>query len=180
MSILSFMHSKFNINVMLPAGAVSFGQIVKAGEPVFAAATNAILLGVIMGSNYCRYHECNYCYYAAVLPLLLFLKSPLYPSLTSPHLSPHLTLPLPSPSSSTLLTLAPSYPHSLTPSSHSPFTPLPHHRISTTQWCTLPSSPSSEVSDSPHSRSSPSLGPPLSLRHLPTRLPHSRTSCPRY
>ena len=29
----------------LGAGAVSFGQIVKAGEPVFAAATNAILLG---------------------------------------------------------------------------------------------------------------------------------------
>lgn len=28
----------------LGAGAVSFGQIVKAGEPVFAAATNAILL----------------------------------------------------------------------------------------------------------------------------------------
>ena len=27
-------------------GAVSFGQIVKAGEPVFAAATNALLLGV--------------------------------------------------------------------------------------------------------------------------------------
>ena len=25
-------------------GAVSFGQIVKAGEPVFAAATNALLL----------------------------------------------------------------------------------------------------------------------------------------
>jgi solute carrier family 35, member E1 len=31
----------------LGAGAVSFGQIVKAGEPVFAAATNAILLGDI-------------------------------------------------------------------------------------------------------------------------------------
>ena len=30
----------------LGAGAVSFGQIVKAGEPVFAAATNAVLLGV--------------------------------------------------------------------------------------------------------------------------------------
>jgi hypothetical protein len=30
----------------LGAGAVSFGQIVKAGEPVFAAATNAILLKV--------------------------------------------------------------------------------------------------------------------------------------
>jgi solute carrier family 35, member E1 len=28
----------------LAAGAVSFGQIVKAGEPVFAAATNAVLL----------------------------------------------------------------------------------------------------------------------------------------
>ena len=28
----------------LGAGAVSFGQIVKAGEPVFAAATNAVLL----------------------------------------------------------------------------------------------------------------------------------------
>lgn len=31
----------------LGAGAVSFGQIVKAGEPVFAAATNALLLGDI-------------------------------------------------------------------------------------------------------------------------------------
>jgi len=31
----------------LGAGAVSFGQIVKAGEPVFAAGTNAILLGQI-------------------------------------------------------------------------------------------------------------------------------------
>jgi len=31
----------------LGAGAVSFGQIVKAGEPVFAAATNAVLLGDI-------------------------------------------------------------------------------------------------------------------------------------
>jgi len=30
----------------LGAGAVSFGQIVKAGEPVFAAATNALLLKV--------------------------------------------------------------------------------------------------------------------------------------
>jgi hypothetical protein len=30
----------------LGAGAVSLGQIVKAGEPVFAAATNAVLLGV--------------------------------------------------------------------------------------------------------------------------------------
>ena len=30
----------------LGAGAVSFGQIVKAGEPVFAAATNAIILRV--------------------------------------------------------------------------------------------------------------------------------------
>jgi solute carrier family 35 protein E1 len=29
----------------LSAGAVSFGQIVKAGEPVFAAATNAFMLG---------------------------------------------------------------------------------------------------------------------------------------
>ena len=28
----------------LGAGAVSFGQIVKAGEPVFAAATNALVL----------------------------------------------------------------------------------------------------------------------------------------
>lgn len=28
----------------LGAGAVSFGQIVKAGEPVFAAATNAVVL----------------------------------------------------------------------------------------------------------------------------------------
>ena len=33
-------------NSILHPGAVSFGQIVKAGEPVFAAATNAILLGV--------------------------------------------------------------------------------------------------------------------------------------
>ena len=32
----------------LGAGAVSFGQIVKAGEPVFAAATNALLLKVRM------------------------------------------------------------------------------------------------------------------------------------
>ena len=40
---------------MFPVGAVSFGQIVKAGEPVFAAATNAILLGVIMGLNCCCY-----------------------------------------------------------------------------------------------------------------------------
>lgn len=31
----------------LGAGAVSFGQIVKAGEPVFAAGTNAILLGQV-------------------------------------------------------------------------------------------------------------------------------------
>ena len=31
----------------LGAGAVSFGQIVKAGEPVFAAGTNAVLLGQI-------------------------------------------------------------------------------------------------------------------------------------
>ena len=30
----------------LGAGAVSFGQIVKAGEPGFAAATNALLLKV--------------------------------------------------------------------------------------------------------------------------------------
>ena len=30
----------------MSAGAVSFGQIVKAGEPVFAAATNAVLLKV--------------------------------------------------------------------------------------------------------------------------------------
>ena len=30
----------------LGAGAVSFGQIVKAAEPVFAAGTNAVLLGV--------------------------------------------------------------------------------------------------------------------------------------
>lgn len=29
------------------AGAVSFGQIVKAAEPVFAAATNAVLLKVL-------------------------------------------------------------------------------------------------------------------------------------
>lgn len=28
------------------AGAVSFGQIIKSGEPVFAAATNALLLKV--------------------------------------------------------------------------------------------------------------------------------------
>jgi solute carrier family 35 protein E1 len=33
--------------IALGAGAVSFGQIVKAGEPVFAAATNALLLGDI-------------------------------------------------------------------------------------------------------------------------------------
>jgi hypothetical protein len=32
----------------LGAGAVSFGQIVKAGEPVFAAATNALLLKVFI------------------------------------------------------------------------------------------------------------------------------------
>ena len=31
----------------LSAGAVSFGQIVKSAEPVFAAATNAVLLGQI-------------------------------------------------------------------------------------------------------------------------------------
>jgi len=37
----------------LGAGAVSFGQIVKAGEPVFAAATNAVLLGVNSIYLYC-------------------------------------------------------------------------------------------------------------------------------
>ena len=42
--IIFLLHSVF-----IFSGAVSFGQIVKAGEPVFAAATNAILLGV---SNY--------------------------------------------------------------------------------------------------------------------------------
>jgi hypothetical protein len=35
------------------SGAVSFGQIVKAGEPVFAAATNAILLGVSFSLWFC-------------------------------------------------------------------------------------------------------------------------------
>ena len=44
----------------LGAGAVSFGQIVKSAEPVFAAATNAVLLKVyqcplivIRRTNYC-------------------------------------------------------------------------------------------------------------------------------
>lgn len=35
----------------MAVGAVSFGQIVKAGEPVFAAATNAILLKVSFTNN---------------------------------------------------------------------------------------------------------------------------------
>ena len=37
----------------MAVGAVSFGQIVKAGEPVFAAATNAILLKVCCGEVLC-------------------------------------------------------------------------------------------------------------------------------
>jgi hypothetical protein len=37
----------------MAVGAVSFGQIVKAGEPVFAAATNAILLKVSLPSSPC-------------------------------------------------------------------------------------------------------------------------------
>ena len=40
----------------LGAGAVSFGQIVKAGEPVFAAATNALLLKVSTTTTW----ECMY------------------------------------------------------------------------------------------------------------------------
>ena len=41
-------------------GAVSFGQIVKAGEPVFAAATNALLLGV---SHNLVLLYCHFCFY---------------------------------------------------------------------------------------------------------------------
>ena len=37
-------------------GAVSFGQIVKAGEPVFAAATNALLLKDIDHPMVCMYY----------------------------------------------------------------------------------------------------------------------------
>ncbi len=49
----------------LGAGAVSFGQIVKAGEPVFAAATNALLLKV---STMTTTWECMYvCLYELVL-----------------------------------------------------------------------------------------------------------------
>jgi hypothetical protein len=39
------------------AGAVSFGQIVKAGEPVFAAATNALLLKVNFNSHAIHYQH---------------------------------------------------------------------------------------------------------------------------
>jgi hypothetical protein len=40
---------------VLGAGAVSFGQIVKAAEPVFAAATNAIILKVHICVCMCVY-----------------------------------------------------------------------------------------------------------------------------
>ena len=50
----------------MAVGAVSFGQIVKAGEPVFAAATNALLLKVSILLQlpcmcYCEIHRHSYC-----------------------------------------------------------------------------------------------------------------------
>ena len=158
-------------------GAVSFGQIVKAGEPVFAAATNAILLGVswapfitsrdyviisILAGLWSPITSCTISFLSIWIPPLppfhLFPISPLLPSLPLTPFLPH------------LLSLYLSLYLSL----------FPHLRTSITQWCTQPSSPSLGVSDSHPSKSSPSHGPLLSLLHLPTRPQHSRTSSPRY
>jgi hypothetical protein len=66
----------------MAVGAVSFGQIVKAGEPVFAAATNAILLKVSAHLHACsrgigadvlglHWHRCSLCVCILVLVILL-------------------------------------------------------------------------------------------------------------
>ena len=77
--------------------------------------------------------------------------------------------------SSSLLFSASSHPVPL-----SPFIVYYPYRTSTTPWCMPPSSPSSEVSAWPPSRSSPSRGPPSSPPHSLIRPRLSRMSCPRY